>query len=357
MKKSKSDIIFIVFGSFKETIPQIHNYSCINGILISYLDIERHQQSKFLKLQGICIDIQELFDVIQTSAKCESGPIDFSLFETQNNANKSLDNNEQVKREMSSSCRTNYQNDKRVLKIINGFGSKSFNGNTVNANLWYTRNCVIFRRINEAFGSGNIVTIYSYRYLIKLLYQQLRNLHETYRLYRSQQLTLSQILLISKHKNTLISLNNLISTTLDDDIPKQFCWHREINDQELLMFSIDVDLISKQYTAFVNIIQLSNISNEKEVLISIGAVFRIESVEYDKKAQFYRIHLSIFAKEVKSVNQSVLLSNLLFDTGEYQFTIDSYQDQALKHYKAASLIYKQANNQQGLGGCYHNIAS
>ena len=86
MKKTKSDIIFIISGSFsKETIPQIHNCPCINGIFIFCLDIKRHQQLKFLKLRGICTDIQDLIDDIQTSAKRESGPIDFSLFATQNN--------------------------------------------------------------------------------------------------------------------------------------------------------------------------------------------------------------------------------------------------------------------------------
>ncbi|CAF0730802.1 unnamed protein product [Adineta ricciae] len=58
------------------------------------------------------------------------------------------------------------------------------------------------------------------------------------------------------------------------------------------MFSIDIDLVNKQYTAFADITQLSNFPGEKEVLPSIGSVFRIESVEYGKKERFYRVHLS-----------------------------------------------------------------
>jgi tetratricopeptide (TPR) repeat protein len=248
--------------------------------------------------------------------------------------------------------------------------------------------------------------------MIKLLCQQLKNLHEKYqrthskkklRLYRGQLLKLSEILLISKHKNDLISLNGFISTSLEEDIAKKFCFGRqkEIEDYEPVLFEIEIDLTNEQSVAFADISHISQFPEEEEILISIGSIFRIESVEFDEIKQFYRIHLLLspyeqltvnhyieqtFVKEVDSIDQSVLFGKLLFDMGECEFAIEYFKtridylsdvdnhhratylnnigvcyneigkkDQALKYYKTASQIYAQTDNHRGLGACYHNV--
>ncbi|UJR33236.1 hypothetical protein I4U23_020691 [Adineta vaga] len=446
INKWKSYIMFIICDSLsKEVIPQIHNYSHILGIFILCYHGKPCQQLTFPKLRAICTDIQELVDYIQTYSDRKNFTIDFSLFNQQNNGKTEtiaieekypirnlkedqarflwfynchkfmleLDSNDkQAKQEMISCCHRNYQHDKRALKIIDQFEEESLADNAKNAVQWYTRNSIIFRCINEAFALGNIATIYSYRYFIKLLCQQLQDLYKTYketistktlRLYRGQHLKLAQILLVSKHINDLISLNGFISTTLEEDVAKKFCLGRVLEDYEPVMFIIDIDLSNEQSTAFADIRKLSNFPDEEEILLSVGSVFRIKSVDFIEEKGLYRIYLSLsshdqlmvneyieqtFAKELDSTNQAVLFGKLLFDMGEYHFAIDYYQnrldnlsdnddyyraiylnnlgvcyneiekkDEALKQYKAASLIYKQMNDHQGLGACYHNIAS
>ncbi len=208
--------------------------------------------------------------------------------------------------------------------------------------------------------------------------------------------------MISKHINDLISLNGFLSTSLEEDIAKRFCFCRQRQDHEPVLFEIDIDMTSEQSIAFADISHISQYPEEEEILISIGSIFRIESVDFDEINQLYRIHLSLsqyeqltvnqyieqtFAKEVDSIDQSVLFGKLLFDMGEYQFAIEYFKkriecltdtdnhhratylnnigvcyneigkkDQALKHYKAASQIYKQTNNHRGLGACYHNVS-
>jgi len=318
----------------------------------------------------------------------------------------------QAKQEMISCCRKNYKEDKRALTTIDEFENQSLDENAKNAIWWYTQNSIIFRCINEALVYGNISTIYSYRYMIKLLCRQLKDLHRKYkqtnlndtlRLYRGQRLKLSQILLIAKHKNDLISLNSFISTTLEEDIAKRFCFGRSIKDHEPVMFVIDIDMTTEQSIAFADISHISRYPDEEEILLSIGSIFRIESVDFDEIKQLYKIHLSLtqhekltvnkyieqtFAKEVDSADQSVLFGKLLFDMGEYQFAIEYFKnriyslsdnnnhyratylnnigvcyneigkkDEAVKHYKAASQFYKQTNNHHGLGACYHNVSN
>jgi len=322
------------------------------------------------------------------------------------------DDDQQAKQQMISCCRQNYEEDKRTLKTLDEFENQSFDDNAKNAIWWYTQNSIIFRCINEALVSGNISTIYSYRYIIKLLCRQLKDIHRKYkqtnlndtlRLYRGQLLKLSQILLISKHKNDLISLNSFISTSLEEDIAKRFCFGRKRKDHEPVLFEIDIDMRSEQSIAFADISHISRYPEEEEILFSIGSVFRIESVYFDEIKQLYRIHLLLsqheqltvneyieqtFAKEIDAIDQSILFGKLLFDMGEYQFAIEYFQnrinclsdhdnhhratylnnigacyneieekDQALRHYKAASHIYKQTNNHRGLGACYHNVSN
>ncbi|CAF0871587.1 unnamed protein product [Adineta steineri] len=449
--KTKPYIILIISGRLsEEVIPYIHDCICLFDIFIFCADAERLKHLKFAKLRAICTDFNELFDRIQNCMDRNKFTIDFSLFNnTENNTNSEIklveekseeqypirnlkedqarflwfykchnfmmeleDDNQQAKQEMISSCRKKYKDDERALTTIDEFENQSLHDNAKNAISWYTKNSIIFRCINEVIVSGNISKIYSYRYIIKLLCRQLKDLHETYkkiysenilRLYRGQRLKLSQILLISKHKNDLISLNGFISTSLEEDIAKRFCFGRSIEDHEPVIFIIDIDMTNEQSTAFADISNLSRYPDEEEILLSIGSIFCIESVKFDETKQLYRIHLSLsqhnkltvnkyieqtFAKEIDSINQSVVFGKLLFDMGEYQFAIEylknrinylsdndnhyratyfnnigvcyneiGKKDEALKYYKAANQIYQQANNHRGIGACCHNIAS
>ncbi|CAF0853481.1 unnamed protein product [Rotaria sordida] len=449
-KNTKSYIIFIISDSFsQQVIPHIHNCTCILAIFIFSTNSENCQNLKYPKLRAICVDISDLFNRIRNCMDRDKVSIAFSLFnkrdstdaETTSLKDKSdeqypirnlkedqarflwfykchhfmielEDDDRQAKEEMISCFRTKFNKNERILKPIDEFEKQSLDDNAKHAIWWYSHNSIMFRCINEALISGNISVIYSYRYIIKLLCRQLKILHKEYKksitnnklhLYRGQRLKLSLILLISKHINDLISLNSFVSTTLEEDIAKKFCLGRSKNNDEPVIFEIDIDLNSEQSIPFADIRQISRYPEEEEILISIGSIFRIESVNFDEKNELYRIHLSLsqhdqltvnkyieqtFATEIDSTNQSILFGKLLFDMGEFEFAIEYFdnkirclsdhnnhyrptylnnigvcyneigrKDQAFKYYRMASQIYKQTKNQRGLGACYHNIAS
>jgi tetratricopeptide (TPR) repeat protein len=320
------------------------------------------------------------------------------------------DDDEQAKEEMIAVCRQNSFDDKRDTKAIKEFENESLDENARNAVNWYTKNSIIARLINEALVSGNIARIYSYRYLIKLICRQLTKLHKQYQksykehnlhLYRGLVLKSSEIHRLSKHENVLISLNGFISTSKDEDVAKRFCSSRKKFDHKPVIFEIDIDMTSEQSIAFADISEFSQYPDEEEILLSIGSVFRIESVRFDEIEQLYRIHLSLrqhdqltvnkyieqtFPNEGDSSDLSVLFGKLLFDMGEYEFAIEYFKnrieclsnvdnhhrptylnnigvcyneignkEQALIHYKTASKIYAHADNHRGLGACYHNV--
>ncbi|CAF3396460.1 unnamed protein product [Rotaria sp. Silwood1] len=449
-KNTESYIIFIISDSCSEqVIPKIHNCLCILAIFILTTNSENCQILNYPKIRATCLDTSDLFNRIRHCIYRDEASIGFSLLnkqdstdaepislETKSNEQYPIrnlqedqarflwfykchnfmieleDDDRQAKEEMISYFRIKYNKDKRILKPIDEFEKESLQDNAKNAIWWYSHNTIMFRSMNEALVSGHISTIYSYRYIIKLLCRQLKTLHKEYKksisnnrlhLYRGQRLKLSLILLISNHINDLISLNSFVSTTLEEDVAKKFCLGRSKNNDEAVIFEIDIDLNSEQNIPFADIRDVSRYPEEEEILISIGSVFRIISVNFDEEKELYRIHLTLsqheqlivnkyieqtFATEIDSDDQSILFGKLLFDMGEFEFAIKYFEnrirclsdhnnhyrptylnntgvcynqigdkDRALKYYKKASDIYKETKNQRGLGACYHNIAS
>ncbi|CAF2416951.1 unnamed protein product [Rotaria sp. Silwood2] len=472
-RNMKSYIIFIISDSFsQQVVPQIHDYKCIIAIFILSTNSKNCQTLKYPKIRATCLDISDLFNRIRNCMDRDKASIGFSLFNkrdstdtgnrNRNNPKKNTidifffciylietillkdksheeypirnlqedqarflwfykchnfmieleDDDSQAKEDMISYFRTKYNEDKRILKPIDEFEKESLENNAKNAIWWYSHNSIMFRSMNEALISGNISTIYSYRYIIKLLCRQLKTLHKEYKksisnkklhLYRGQRLKLPLILLIANHKNDLISLNSFVSTTLEEDVAIKFCLGRSKNNDEAVIFEIDIDLNSEQSIPFADIRNVSRFPEEEEILISIGSIFRIESVDFDEEKELYKIHLSLsqhdqltinkyieqtFATEIDSADQSVLFGKLLFDMGEFEFAIKYFdnrisylsdrnnhyrptflnnigvcynqigeKDRAFKYYKKACEIYKETKNQRGLSACYHNIAS
>jgi tetratricopeptide (TPR) repeat protein len=206
---------------------------------------------------------------------------------------------------------------------------------------------------------------------------------------------------MSKNKDILISLNGFISTSTEEGIAKQFCSNRKKPNHEPVLFEIDIDMTTKHSIAFADIREMSRFPGEEEVLLSVGSVFRVESVGFDEIDKLHRVRLSLdqhdqltvnkyieytFPSECDSNDLSVLFGKLLFDMGEYEFAIKYYKnrieclsnadnhhrptylnnigvcyneignkDQALRHYKTACQMYIHTNNHRGLGACYHNV--
>ncbi|CAF3704413.1 unnamed protein product, partial [Adineta steineri] len=331
------------------------------------------------------------------------------MIELKNNDNK------RAKQEMIAHCRKESQ-DERILSRIDVFEKESLEENAKNAIHWYTQNSFVFRSINTVCRREKISNVYNFRYMIRLLCRQLKDQHKKFienykeskssvRLYRGQQLQLKDINLLKDHINDIISLNGFISTTSNKDIALKFAFQHERQDFEHVLFKIDADINDEFNVIFADIRDLSKYSEEEEILFSIGTIFRIKSVTlkcYDEK-QLYIVYLQLthrneldaikyieqtYLNDMNSSDQSVLFGKLLFDIGEYEFAIQYFTDtlnrlvnvdddlratylnnlgvcynelrnenEALKCYEKACIIYTNTNNCHGLGTCYHNIAS
>jgi tetratricopeptide (TPR) repeat protein len=317
------------------------------------------------------------------------------------------DDNEEAKREMLGLFREQYCENSKRQSRIDEFADEALGKNEERAIWWYTENSFLFKSSH----------IYSCRYIIKLICCQLKKLHKKYirnyrkinsnnlntlRLYRGQQLESSHIDLLKNNINNLISLNGFVSTTLDKDVAIQFVRNYREGLKPVLIV-IDVDMTSDQGVPFADISEQSKFPEEREILFSIGAVFRIKSIKYDRFDQCYKVYLSLsqvdqlnvnkyiaqtYPDDVISADQSILFGKLLFDMGECSLALkhlkNAYnrlstcnnhteatylnnigvcynssgkKDKAFQCYEKALEIYKQTNDARGVGACYHNVSN
>jgi hypothetical protein len=83
----------------------------------------------------------------------------------------------QAKNELLTECRQQYQDNPGELEKILEFDRDC---SLVNCIHWYTRDCFLYRLLNQAFRTENIDEILKFRFFIRQLNEQLSVLHKDY---------------------------------------------------------------------------------------------------------------------------------------------------------------------------------
>jgi tetratricopeptide (TPR) repeat protein len=450
----------------KNTIPRIEDYTCIHTIFIFCTNIDRYADIQSPKLRAILNDPNELMDSIQMCIARDNTVTSFSCFSDQHSSrggklliekkiNKYLflyyvesisskeqypirnlkedqarfiwhyhmhdfmvtmeDNDDENAREnLFDRCREHYRDKPLMLLKIEEFQQECQRDNDENALHWYTKNSFVYDCLNTVLRQENISQVYSYRYIIKLLCRQLTEQHKKFikkykkkektslRLYRGVHLKPDEIDFLTRNTNNLIAFNGFVSTTKKQDIAEQFIQHRWKEGCKPVLIIIKIDMTTEYSVAFADISKFSKYPEEAEVLLSIGSVFRVESVDFDEEDELHIVRLSLcqhnqltvinyieqtYAKNVDTADKSVLFGKLLFDMGECETAATYFKDalerltdnnnqlranylnnlgvcynemgekdEALKYYKGALKLYEQANNKRGIGACQHNVS-
>ncbi|CAF2770384.1 unnamed protein product [Rotaria sp. Silwood2] len=159
-----------------------------------------------------------------------------------------------------------------------------------NAIFWYTRNCFLFRLMNQAFRTEDIDNIFKFRFFIVDLYQQLLTLYTVQRfpstliLYRGQSLGLTELEHLKENIGQLISMNTFLSTTTCKEVASIFAGdgtNRPACQRSVLfVMTIDTTLCHKS-KPFADVSRHSYMKDENEILLSMGTIFRIVSVDIE----------------------------------------------------------------------------
>ncbi|CAF1345482.1 unnamed protein product [Adineta steineri] len=322
-------LFLIVSGSLGEIVTsQIYNESQLKFIYVFCINKEKHSEwtCKYEKICGIFIDKNELFHHLSATVRAyEKSLTTISIFNKTCTATEEKSARDYIieenislmwlqsfidillhlpidkniaKQDMIAECRLYYQNNAVQLKEIDEFENNYCSDTVI---YWYTRDSFVYRIVNKALRTLNIDIIFKFRFLIIDLYQQLKQHHADYirslstinpkkiirRVYRSQRMGFNEIEKLQASVNNLICPNSFFSTTENYLMSTAFvaggC------GSECVLFRIDIPdsyyhtiQDTLQYTRpFSKIESLSQFKTESEVIFSMGALFRIESVEQD----------------------------------------------------------------------------
>ena len=188
-------------------------------------------------------------------------------------------------------CRLYYANNPLEQSKIQQFEDSYRSDSAVR---WYTKDSFLYRLLNTALREDNIDMIIDFRYFIIDLYEQLTKSHLDYvtscqqrhlTVYRGQKISLMELNRLTDGIGKYISVKSMFSASLSETVAQVFAELSEFDRRQSLqsiLFQIDIDLEkltkSGKNHIFANIIHMSCIAGEKEVLFMANTQFRVISV-------------------------------------------------------------------------------
>jgi hypothetical protein len=199
-----------------------------------------------------------------------------------------LNHNDFAKSEMLEMCKAKFASNSVELAKIDIFEKIYVDKNAI---AWYTKDCFLYRLLNESLQSESIDVIVKLRYFIYDLHNQLAELHSHFlrslppnqpmlELYRGLKMTMSELEKFRQNENAFVSTNSFLSTTRDYQAALFFAGEGKVEEPQVsVIYEIFVDTSIAHSIPFAAIEYNSIYMDEDEVLFSMAAVFRIGKTE------------------------------------------------------------------------------
>ena len=319
-KNSNEKLFLVISGTQgRKILPLIYEQIQIVHIYIFCANEEKHQdwtKSYSEKIQGIFSDKQELITKLNDDISFHLKMIPMSIvphfpgYHTERSC-RNL-NHEQTsfmwyqllieilkrmpltilsQNDLLKECRMEYSTDEKELEKIDEFARTYQSDNVIE---WYTRDAFLYRLLNKALRTQDILPIYQYRFVLVDLHHRLTQLHTEYIqslqsskeppseliVYRGQGLTVKELEQFKENINGRIAMNSFLSTSTSSDVALGFAGNGTGRPFiESVLFEIHCPIQIYQSKPFANIGKYSSTKTENEILFTIGTIFQINSVE------------------------------------------------------------------------------
>ncbi|CAF1279658.1 unnamed protein product [Adineta steineri] len=308
MSTAGTRIIFITNEHFGEQfISQIHQFRQISIIYIYCMNPEYQENwtKQYRKVRSIEYQLDALIDRIKIDRtrrteydKDESLLMNF-FHDDRNNEKSTMELNgefiqtqllidcldrmettDRDKDELTILCKKIYREDKYQKTIIDEFQNTYLSDQAIR---WYTRDSFLYRLLNKALRMQDTNFLFLFRFFIRDITKQLRD-HQypsAITLYRGQIISKKELKLFEESNRKFLSVTSFFSTTFDSTVALSYIDLEFIDDDlQSVLFEIHADPSENQSKPFAEITSISYYPDEKEVLMMLGSVFRIDSVEY-----------------------------------------------------------------------------
>ncbi|CAM4744774.1 unnamed protein product [Rotaria magnacalcarata] len=208
------------------------------------------------------------------------------------------------RKELIELCRKSYANNPRQIEIIKEF-EQTYNAEK--AIWWYTRDSCLYRMMNKALCAQDFDKLFAFRFFITDIAKQIKSEYEkfirtnvnrkTIRVYRGQLINVDELELMKNSIGEFLSMNSFLSTSRDRYVALAFTQTtRRRDNARTILFEIEINprLRTK---AFAEIGNASYYKEENEILIMLGALFRIEKVTEDQGNRLWIANVSLACED------------------------------------------------------------
>ncbi|CAF3930633.1 unnamed protein product [Adineta steineri] len=301
-------IIFITNKHFGEQfISQIHQFRQISIIYIYCMNPEYQGNwtKQYKKIRSIEYHLDALIDRIkidrtQRKAYDKDESLLMNIFQEDRNNEKStmelngefiqtqllidyldrMETTDRDKDELTILCKKIYRENKYQQTIIDEFQNTYSSDQAIR---WYTRDSFLYRVLNKALRMQDTNILFLFRFFIRDITKQLRD-HQypsAITLYRGQIISKKELKLFEESNRKFVSITSFFSTTFDPTVALSYIDSELIDDDlQSVLFEIHADPSENQSKPFAETTSISYFPDEREVLMMLGSVFRIDSVEY-----------------------------------------------------------------------------
>ncbi|CAF2728168.1 unnamed protein product [Rotaria sp. Silwood2] len=345
-----SEKIFLIISDTlsKTVIPRVHDHSQLEHIYIYCHRRMSHESSiqTYAKLSGIFMDNSSLMiklkEDYQVSSHnlCSTSVLTPEKSMNNFNMNSSTVNwfpllietvirtpqSDSIKKYLLSKCELDYIDNELEQKSIENFRQ---NYKPTDVISWYKRDCFIYRLLNKAFRSEDIITLFKFRFFLADMHHQLEKLHLNYIdqlsneqkqwiFYRGQGISSEELNKIKINVHKLISINTFFLTTTNLQTSITFAKNSERNSfVESIVFEVVVNRsVAKSTKPFAAI---NEDNDQSEILFSPGTIFQNESIEQYDDVWHVKLRL-IDEKQTKEMNQ---INELLKRESDYASPLTS----------------------------------
>lgn len=354
-KNSKQKLLLVISGTQgRKILPLIYDQIQILYIYIFCAKKENHEQwtkNYSEKIKGIYLDRDELISKLNDDISCYLKMIPMSIVPSVhlNGTERSCRNlhEEQTsfmwyqllieilkrmpltslsRNDLLNECRMEYSTDKKELEKIEEF-AKTYQSNNVIQ--WYTRDAFLYRLLNKALRTQDILPIYQFRFVLIDLHNRLAQLHKQYiqslqadkespselTVFRGQGLTVEELKIFQQNIGKRIAMNSFLSTSISSDVALSFAGNGTGRPFiESILFEVHCPIKIYQNKPFANIEKYSYTKSENEILFTIGTIFQIDSVE-ELTECIWHITLTL-CDDDDDINRNELIDNFKSDIAD-----------------------------------------
>ena len=209
-----------------------------------------------------------------------------------------------AKEDMANEARKRYHDDEFEKRRIDRFVQEY---KAEKAFCWYTSDSFVYRLLNGALRTQDIDIIFKFRFFINHLHNEIKERYKEYlakkheshlTVYRGQLMSMNEVEFLKNSVNQIVSMNSFLSTSLLLNVAKQFLNSDgsvpDKSSEQSVLFIINISDIDETTTPFAFIKTpacAEDLEGEKEVLFTMNAIFKVESV--NQEGHIWHVHLQL----------------------------------------------------------------